>query len=73
MIPLQGEGLEDVVAKSIDLGYRLIDTAFVYANEQQIGQALDLKLKEGKINRDDLFIVTKVRILRKYTDSTVDL
>ena len=39
-------------------GYRLIDTAASYFNENEIGEAI----KESKINRQDLFITTKVWI-----------
>lgn len=59
---LQGKELEELIAKGIDIGCRLFDTAFIYNNEDQIGRALDQKLKEGAINREDLFIVSKVRI-----------
>lgn len=58
----QGKELEEIIAKGVDVGCRLIDTAFIYNNEDQIGRALDGKLKEGTINREDLFIVSKVRM-----------
>lgn len=55
-----GKELEEIIAKGVDVGCRLIDTAFIYNNEDQIGRALDGKLKEGTINREDLFIVSKL-------------
>ena len=45
---------------AIDLGYRSIDTAYVYGNEAEIGETLTKKIKEGKIKREDIFITTKV-------------
>lgn len=67
----QGQRLEDIIDFSIEIGYRLIDTAFVYQNEKQIGNALykTLHPKKSKskraqqmvkIERDDLFIVSKL-------------
>ncbi len=51
---------KEVIKKSIDLGYRLFDTAFVYANEEVVGGGIREKLQEGKVKREDLFVVTKV-------------
>ena len=45
-----------LVKDAIDSGYRLIDTAVAYGNEQKIGTAI----KETKIPREELFITTKV-------------
>lgn len=44
------------VAKAIEVGYRLIDTAMIYQNEKGVGQAL----KESSVPREELFITTKV-------------
>ncbi|KAK7603225.1 hypothetical protein V9T40_003224 [Parthenolecanium corni] len=55
-----GKEIKDVIKLSIDLGYRLIDTAFVYANEKEIGEGIAEKIKDGTVKREDLFIVTKL-------------
>ena len=47
---------------SIDIGYRLIDTAFFYQNEVYIGKALKTAFNEGIAKREDMFIVSKVRM-----------
>jgi len=48
------------VKEAIDLGYRHIDTAFFYNNEQEIGEAVREKIRDGTVTREDLFITTKV-------------
>lgn len=54
--------VEEVVTKALDLGYRHIDTAFNYNNEEAIGNAVKKWLAEGKGKRSDLFITTKASI-----------
>ena len=44
------------VIMALETGYKLIDTATIYGNERNIGQAL----KESGIPREDVFITTKV-------------
>ena len=52
------EECERVVMDAIKAGYRLIDTAQSYFNEEEVGEAI----KECNIKREDLFITTKVWI-----------
>ena len=47
-----------VVKDAIDVGYRLIDTAQAYGNEEAVGEAI----RESSVPREDLFITTKVWI-----------
>lgn len=52
--------LRDVVMRAIDVGYRHFDTASVYETEQEIGEAVKMKIEEGVVKREDIFITTKV-------------
>ena len=53
--------MKDAVESAIDCGYRHIDCAWIYDNEGEVGDAIEKKIKEGKIKREDLFITSKVR------------
>lgn len=49
---------KESVLKALEAGYRHIDTAQSYFNEEQVGEAL----KKTSIPREDIFIITKVWI-----------
>ena len=67
-IPLIGLGtsriknVEEVVYHSIKDGIRLIDTALLYKNEEEIGKGIKRAIDEGIVKREDLFIVDKLWI-----------
>jgi 2,5-diketo-D-gluconate reductase A len=46
----------DATLKALEVGYRHIDTACVYENERGVGEAL----RRSGLNRDDVFVTTKV-------------
>lgn len=48
------------VSAAIDIGYRHIDTAAVYRNEQGVGQGIKTVLSQGTLSRDELFVTTKL-------------
>ena len=52
------EDTEDAVATALDVGYRLIDTAASYGNEEAVGRAL----RSSGIPRNELFVTTKLWI-----------
>ncbi len=53
---IQGNNCVKAVLKALEVGYRHIDTAQIYGNEDSVGQAIF----ESKIARDDIFLTTKV-------------
>lgn len=60
----KGADCERSVCEAIKAGYRLIDTAEAYGNEEQTGNAI----KAGGIDRSELFLVTKVNF-RSYENT----
>ena len=75
-MPMQGFGVfqvpnadicEQTVADALSVGYRLIDTASVYGNEQAVGAAIS---KSG-IAREEIFITTKAWISEMGYDNTL--
>ena len=55
------ESTADVVFQAIKLGYRHLDCACDYGNEQQVGQAIKRAIEEGKIaGREDLWVTSKL-------------
>lgn len=49
---------EESVIEAIRTGYRLIDTAAIYLNEEAVGKAI----KKSGVSRSELFITTKLEI-----------
>jgi 2,5-diketo-D-gluconate reductase A len=52
---LVGDDAYNGVRAALEIGYRHVDTATVYANEDRVGAAL----RDSGLNRDDVFITTK--------------
>ena len=55
-----GQELIDAVKTAIKHGYRSIDTAAIYGNEVGVGQGIQQGIEEGNIDRENLFITSKV-------------
>ena len=48
------------VRTALELGYRHIDCASIYGNEAEIGQALSSACRDGVVQRDQLWITSKL-------------
>lgn len=74
-MPLLGLGVYDMHAEeainavqfALETGYRLIDTAAMYENEQQIGEGI----RRSNIPRDEIFLTTKVNNTDQGYDETL--
>lgn len=53
--------MKNAVRIAVKEGYRHIDTAMLYFNEEEIGNSVRELIDEGVVKRSDLFITTKVR------------
>lgn len=66
---------EQAVKDAIDIGYRHFDTAWVYENEKEVGNAIRAKIADGVIKREDIFVTTKVSTrssLYSYENITIE-
>lgn len=50
-----GSACEQAVLTALTTGYRLIDTAAAYANEESVGRAI----KKSNVKREEIFVTTK--------------
>ena len=55
----EGNEVIDSVKTAIINGYRSIDTAALYQNEEGVGQGVREGIKEAGIAREDVFITSK--------------
>ncbi len=55
-----GKVTEEAVYEAITAGYRLIDTAAAYQNEESVGRAIKRAVSEGLVEREELFVTTKL-------------
>ncbi|MED0672273.1 aldo/keto reductase [Aneurinibacillus aneurinilyticus] len=56
----EGPELVNAVKTAIKHGYRSVDTAAIYGNEEGVGQGIREGIKEIGISREDLFVTSKV-------------
>lgn len=65
---LQGQVVIDSVRTSLELGYRVIDTAQIYENEAEVGQAI----AASGIAREELFITSKIWVANFARERLID-
>ncbi|MGE7912431.1 aldo/keto reductase [Lysinibacillus xylanilyticus] len=56
----EGDDLAEAVKTAIAKGYRSIDTAQVYRNEESVGRGIRTAIEEGLVTREELFVTSKV-------------
>ncbi|XP_027843070.2 uncharacterized protein LOC114124093 [Aphis gossypii] len=56
----QHTALINSIKSAIDIGYRHFDCAAIYNNEKLLGKAINDKILEGVVKRDELFITSKL-------------
>ena len=78
-MPLEGFGVfqipdaaqcEQVIYDAIKTGYRLLDTAAAYMNEEAVGKGVARAIADGLTTREDLFITTKVWVSDMINEDT---
>ena len=65
---VRGKEGEKTIQLALDLGYRHIDTAQMYENEKEVGNAIS----DSKIEREEIFITTKIYTLIVKNDGIED-
>lgn len=53
---LTGDTAYNSIISALNSGVRLIDTAYMYSNEEEIGRAI----KDSNVPREEIFIITKI-------------
>ena len=64
---IYGREAEQAVSWALETGYRLIDTAAMYNNEREVGNAI----RQSKVPRNEIFLTTKVHDKDQGYDATL--
>jgi len=62
---LKGNDARRMVAEALRIGYRHVDTAFIYDNETEVGQGI----KDAGVAREDFFLTTKIWVTNLTRDA----
>jgi diketogulonate reductase-like aldo/keto reductase len=65
---LRGRKCTKVVRKSLELGYRHIDTAAMYENESEVGSGI----VDSGVDRKEIFLTTKINTIEVNNEGIVD-
>ena len=65
---LRGRKCRRVVRKSLEIGYRHIDTAAMYENESEVGSGI----ADSSVDRKEIFLTTKINTIEVNNEGIVD-
>ncbi len=66
---LEADDARRMVREALRIGYRHIDTAWIYKNEKAVGDGIADSVAEGIVARDDIFVTTKIWVEHFHRDA----
>ena len=66
---LEPDDARRMVAEALRIGYRHIDTAWIYHNEAAVGDGIRDAIEAGHVTRDDLWLTTKIWVKHFHHDA----
>ncbi|MNX61710.1 putative oxidoreductase [compost metagenome] len=66
---LEADDARTMVREALRIGYRHIDTAWIYKNEKAVGDGIADAVAEGIVTRDDVFVTTKIWVEHFHRDA----
>lgn len=66
---LEGEVARRMTAEALRIGYRHIDTAWIYRNEQEVGDGVRDAIAAGHVAREDIWLTTKIWVEHFHRDA----
>lgn len=66
---LEPDDARRMVAEALRIGYRHIDTAWIYRNEAAVGDGIRDAIEAGHVARDDLWLTTKIWVDHFHRDA----
>ncbi len=68
----KGDICVQAVTDAIEIGYRHIDNADCYDNQESVGKAINNCIDRGLVKREDLFVVSKVPDWKQGYEKTIE-
>ena len=66
---LEADDARRMVHEALRIGYRHIDTAWIYKNEKAVGDGVADAVAEGIVARDEIFVTTKIWVEHFHRDA----
>jgi len=69
---LEPDDARRMVAEALRIGYRHIDTAWIYRNEAAVGDGIRDAIEAGHVVRDDIWLTTKIWVDHFHRDALLE-